>query len=364
VPQALRTQIRSATGLSGKLLVRFSESFDLSSQTGSRFQLEDALLLEISRWTDADARAILDQLLVYIRKQMLPEGAQRLILRENILLTIAGSASAESLFPCPSDFSSPARIIPRSAAKQLADLLGTGVQRVCLHGGAGCGKTTVLQQLEQQLPAGSHVVLFDAYGSGRYLDAARVRHRPVDAFVQLSNDMAVATSLPYFLLRSERVDADARFQLRTLGELVRRAQGVLKDEEKLYAACDFAALATSMALRIGDQEAFPWNWVAASLGRLSAGVALAAVARWEDAGMAGRGDTLEAVLPHLRIPGVNHAATLVAMNPLLQSDSLLEEAAKLTASRGNGSSSPEVEDLTHVARTWAVSRRARRRNDL
>jgi len=207
VPQALRTEIRSATGLSDNLLARFSESLDLSSQTGSRFQLEDALLLEISRWIDADARAILDQLLAYLRKQMLPEAAQRLILRENILLTIAGSASAESLFPCPSDFSSPARIIPRSAAKQLADLLATGVQRVCLHGGAGCGKTTVLQQLEQQLPAGSHVVLFDAYGSGRYLDAARVRHRPVDAFVQLSNDMAVATSLPYFLLRSERVDA-------------------------------------------------------------------------------------------------------------------------------------------------------------
>ena len=214
VPQATRTAIRTATGLSGKLLARFSESLDLSSQTGSRFQLEDALLLEISRWTDADARAILDQLLVYIRKQMLPEAAQRLILRENILLTIAGSASAESLFPCPSDFSSPTRIIPRSAANQLADLLATGVQRVCLHGGAGCGKTTVLQQLEQQLPAGSHVVLFDAYGSGRYLDAARIRHRPMDAFVQLSNDMAVATSLPYFMLRSEK--ADARSFLRRL----------------------------------------------------------------------------------------------------------------------------------------------------
>ena len=214
VPQATIREFSSATGLSGKLLARFSESLDLSSRTGSRFQLEDTLLLEISRWTDADARAILDQLLAYIRKQMLPEAAQRLILRENILLTIAGSASAESLFPCPSDCSSHARIIPRSAAKQLADLLATGAQRVCLHGGAGCGKTTVLHQLEQQLPAGSHVVLFDAYGSGRYLDAARVRHRPVDAFVQLSNDMAVATSLPYFMLRSEK--ADARSFLRRL----------------------------------------------------------------------------------------------------------------------------------------------------
>ncbi|MGD0470302.1 MAG: hypothetical protein ABSA54_18120 [Terriglobales bacterium] len=148
---------------------------------------------------------------------------------------------------------------------------------------------------------------------------------------------------------TESVDADARFQLRTLSELVRRAEGVLDDQEKLRAACDFAALATSMALRIGDQEAFPWNWVAASLARLSAGVALAAVARWEDAAMAERGDTLEAVLPHLSIPGVNHVATLVAMNPLLQSDSLLEAAAKLTASRGNGSSSPEVEDLCRDA---------------
>jgi plasmid stabilization system protein ParE len=223
VPQSVGKQIRSATGFSGKLLARFSESLDLASQTGSRFQLEDALLLEISRWTDVDARAALDQLLVFIRKQLLPEGARRLILRENILLTIAGSASDESLFPCPSDFSSSAGIITRSAAKQLAEQLETGIQRVCLHGGAGCGKTTVLRQLEQHLSAGSHVVLFDAYGGGRYLDAARVRHRPMDAFAQLSNDMAVLTSLPYFLLRSEKVDARSFLRrLQNAAESLRR----------------------------------------------------------------------------------------------------------------------------------------------
>jgi hypothetical protein len=82
---------------------------------------------------------------------------------------------------------------------------------------------------------------------------------------------------------------------------------------------------------------------------MSPGVALAAVARWEDAGIAGRDDTLEAVLPHLKIPGVDHVATLVAMNPLLQSDSLLEKSAELVASQGNQASSPQVEDLCRDA---------------
>jgi hypothetical protein len=148
---------------------------------------------------------------------------------------------------------------------------------------------------------------------------------------------------------TEGVDVDARFQLRTLSELVQKAEGALNDQERPGAACDFAALISSVALRIGDRESFPWGQATGSLARMSPGVALAAVARWEDAGIAGRDDTLEAVLPHLKIPGVDRVATFVAMNPLLQSDSLLEKSAELVASQGNKASSPQVEDLCRDA---------------
>jgi hypothetical protein len=147
-------------------------------------------------------------LLGFIRKQMAPENVNRLILRETMILMIAGSPSEESLFPCPSDFATPQNPVLRDAARDLADELKTGTaKRLCLHGGAGSGKTTVLQQAQQFLPGNSILVTFDSYGGGRYLDAARVRHKSGDAFVQLCNQMATQMSLPLFLTKSDKTNA-------------------------------------------------------------------------------------------------------------------------------------------------------------
>ena len=98
-----KSKVVKATSLGAKELKAFAKSLDLISSTGSRFQLEQDLLLEISRWTDEDARTTLDVLLSFIRKQMLPEGSNRFMVREHVLLMIAGSPSLESLFPCPND---------------------------------------------------------------------------------------------------------------------------------------------------------------------------------------------------------------------------------------------------------------------
>jgi hypothetical protein len=202
-----RRKVLKATSLRVTELKAFAKSLDLISQTGSRFQLEEDLLLEISRWTDDDARATLEVLLSFIHKQMLPENAKRFMIRENVLLMIAGSSSPDSLFPCPNDMAPPRAVVVRTAAKDLAAKLKTGTKQICLHGGPGCGKTTVFQQVHKFLPESSKMVIFDSYGAGRYLDAARVRHRAQDAFVQLCNEIAVAMSLPLFLTRSDRVDA-------------------------------------------------------------------------------------------------------------------------------------------------------------
>lgn len=56
---------------------------------------------------------------------------------------------------------------------------------VLLHGVGGCGKTTLTQQLRQNLPPGSVSVLFDCFGGGQYIHSDDKRHRPENAFLQM-----------------------------------------------------------------------------------------------------------------------------------------------------------------------------------
>jgi hypothetical protein len=207
VPASTKVEIRRATGLSNQQLLLFAQSLDFTSRTGSRFQLEEDLLLEISRWTDADANSLLELMLGTVRKLMYPENERRLLTRETMLLMIAGSPSADSLFPCPTDLVFPTRNVMRAAAKDIAADLISGNQRLCVHGGAGSGKTTVLQQVLHHLPTGSLVISFDCYGGGRYLDATQMRHKAGDAFIQLCNDLAVSMDLPLFLAKNDKTTA-------------------------------------------------------------------------------------------------------------------------------------------------------------
>jgi hypothetical protein len=72
ISKPIKETLRKATGLSQAKLADFANVLDLTSQTGSRFQLEEELLLEISRWTDDDANSVLELMLGFIRKQMSP----------------------------------------------------------------------------------------------------------------------------------------------------------------------------------------------------------------------------------------------------------------------------------------------------
>ena len=93
-------------------------------------------------------------------------------------------------------------------------MLRAGVRCLCLHGRAGVGKTTALQEIEEALPAGSIMVKYDCYGGGGYLDPSALRHRPRDAFIQLTNDLAARLRLPLLLSRHDGSDYPRLFSNR------------------------------------------------------------------------------------------------------------------------------------------------------
>jgi hypothetical protein len=127
---------------------------------------------------------------------------------------------------------------------------------------------------------------------------------------------------------TEELDIDSRHQLRAVGSLLGAANLQLDADQKRKLACDLGTLTSDAALSIGEEEGFPWRETTAVLAKVDPSVALAAVSRWEDEGLAPRSTTLEAALHEIRFEGIGRGHAAVALNALLESESLSESAFK------------------------------------
>ena len=187
-----------ASGLSPDKFKRFAAVMDFQGETGSRFAIEDEMLSAIADWADTEFRETASRLREYVRKRMLPEAAGELITKQKVLLQFRVS-DERALFPCPTAIKSVESPVSRVASKDVIKAMSQGAQKICLHGAAGIGKTTALQEIAALLPDGSEMITFDCYGAGSYQDASELRHRPKDAFMQLSNELARRLRLPALL---------------------------------------------------------------------------------------------------------------------------------------------------------------------
>ena len=195
---APEVRLAYATGLGAEEFRAFASALHIEAGVGSRFALEEQALQAIAEWTDQDVQGVVTGLRQFIRHQMMPECAGETITRESVLLHL-GVSDELALFPCPSEISRTEALVSRAPVRDAAELLRSGVRHLCLHGRAGVGKTTALQEIEEALPAGSIMVKYDCYGGGRYLDPSALRHRSRDAFVQLTNELAARLRLPLLL---------------------------------------------------------------------------------------------------------------------------------------------------------------------
>ena len=187
-----------ATGLDAEEFRAFASALHIGAGAGSRFALEERALQAIAEWTDQDVQGVATGLRQFIRRLMMPECVGETITRESVLLHF-GASEESVLFPCPSEITATESPVRRAPVREAVDMLRSGVRYLCLHGRAGVGKTTALQEIEEALPPGSIMVKYDCYGGGRYLDPSALRHRSRDAFVQLSNELAARIGLPLLL---------------------------------------------------------------------------------------------------------------------------------------------------------------------
>lgn len=313
-----------AAGLDADDFQSFCKAIQFQGQTGSRFALEERLHAEVSKWTDQNVQAMGLLIRTLVRNRMRPEAAGEAITRDSILLQL-GTTSSLDLFPCPSEITRLTTLVTRDSIRSVVLRLQEGAQYVCLHGGAGAGKTTALQEVEANLAPGSVMIDYDCYGAGRYLDPSALRHRTADAFLQLTNELAYRLRLPLLLTRRADSNYPRLFMTR-----LRHAAAALAAERPdalvviAIDAADNAVFAASN--RIPPEPSFVHDFV--SLTDLPTNVRFVVTAR------TGR-------LPELKLPARYIKSSIGAFTR--------QETAEHVRQRWAGASDSWIDDFHHLS---------------
>lgn len=258
--KANRDALLAASALPDDVFRLFVNALDLSECGGeSRFAFEQGIIEKISTWMHQDSRQMVEHLLIFMQRAMLPESKSNVITKYTILSEF-GLADPRALFPCPTALKLVQRPVPRVVCRELAQCILRSHQFICLHGEGGSGKTTAIQEMTTLLPEGSTVLTFDCYGGGRYLDPSEYRHRSPDAFLQLSNELAAKLRLPLLLNRSRSLDYPKAFRSRL--EKAAEAVAVRGAEALLVVVVDAADNSiTAAETRAPPDESFVRDFV-------------------------------------------------------------------------------------------------------
>ncbi|TKB24222.1 ATP-binding protein [Desulfopila sp. IMCC35006] len=226
-------ELIKASGISENEFQDFLSALDFSEcGTQSRFSVKEKVVDSVASLLGNDVSSEVRELQIRTRELMLPERAGEVVTEKDLLVVWFGLCGRDGLFPCPPDIQSPQKVIEREAVTDVVNLLTKGERLVLIHGAGGCGKTTLMHQITDRLPQGSVTAYFDCFGAGRYLQTDDKRHLPENAFLQLTNDLAISLQLPLFIPRNQKNPATIKLFLQRLhaaGEALHRLspQGLL-----------------------------------------------------------------------------------------------------------------------------------------
>jgi hypothetical protein len=235
----IASKLRIATGRTDGELLSILSAWDLSGFGAvSRLKLETEVIQRVGEFTDADARNDVDLLQQRIATLMLPEGMSHPPVTRETVLTWLGGGSSEILFPALSRIEKAQPYLRRSRTNELVDLIVRPGLPVRLTAPGGCGKTSLIAALHDELPPGSEVIAYDCYGGGLFKSSDDRRHLPERALVQVSNDIAARLDIPVMLRRETSGPIASAFsrRLRLASEMLRQQS----EEARLVVVFDAA----------------------------------------------------------------------------------------------------------------------------
>jgi len=222
-------KLQKATNLKPLAFVDFLRLLDFNDcGTGSRFQQEQEIINALHS-QGINRSSQIDALYRKIWKKMMPESrSERKITEIDFLQWF--ETSLEKLFPISQDFEVNENVVER---KQLDEIIKTikfnkTGKPICLHGGAGIGKSILSQLIKKNFLDNSEVILFDCYGAGSYLNPSDSRHLHKEAILQISNEMAKRISSPFLLTN----DYEPHLLIRELKNRIENAVNILRNRNE------------------------------------------------------------------------------------------------------------------------------------
>lgn len=190
------------TKLNTTEFIGFVKSIDLSECGTDIRDIQEAEVIEsLSKLGILDLKANYDKLIQFIRKQMSPEENEAAPIDKGIMANFFNTIP-NGLFPANPQIIKPQEYVKRDVSDDIVkEIITNRKKHICLYATGGIGKTTVISDLENELPRGSVVLLYDCFGGGSYLDPATPLHTYKNAIIQLSNELALKCCTP-FLVRT------------------------------------------------------------------------------------------------------------------------------------------------------------------
>ncbi len=195
-------RIVNASRLKKRAVCVFLQCIDLEYFDSPSFCVKQAQLnQEFARFSDIQPDGDLFRAQSLIKDSVIDRKTHG-ISREDVLHAL--QVSDYDLNPAPCLISVPAKVIQTEDCDNVAESIKkNGGQKLLLHGVAGVGKSISLSRVESKLNAGSCVVIYDCFGSGKEQIPSRQRYRENIAVTQLINEISIRTGTgKYLFLKS------------------------------------------------------------------------------------------------------------------------------------------------------------------
>lgn len=218
-------KIYKETKLSSTEFIGFLKCIDFSECGSDIRDIQEAeVISSLSKLGIMDLKENYDKLIQFIRKQMSPEENEANPINKNIMASFFNTVP-DLLFPANSRIIKPQKYIKRNISKEIIDeIVNNKKKYICLYATGGIGKTTVVSDLECDLPFGSVVLMYDCFGGGSYLDPATPLHEYKNSIVQLSNELALKCYTPFLI----KTNSDENEYLKNFSNRLKQAANYIK----------------------------------------------------------------------------------------------------------------------------------------